>query len=141
MLRETQATTMEIVVVAEAGRWVPEDTVRQLCSLNLDWDSLHTLQGLLRYNSLGRILRYLTKQRTLVHSRLRRRKIPYAITVYRDYLDGEDVISWENFKKINDNLDEPYTHPRNLAAGSVRKLNPEKFARTFHKKSSRQTGI
>lgn len=87
MLRETQATTMEIVVVAEAGRWVPEDTVRQLCSLNLDWDSLHTLQGLLRYNSLGRILRYLTKQRTLAHSRLRRRKIPYAITVYRDYLD------------------------------------------------------
>lgn len=54
---------------------------------------------------------------------------------------GEGVISWENFKKINDNLDEPYAHPRNLAAGSVRKLNPEKFARTFHKKSSRQTGI
>ncbi len=37
---------------------------------------------------------------------------------------GEGVISWENFKKINDNLDEPYTHPRNLAAGSVRKLDP-----------------
>lgn len=37
---------------------------------------------------------------------------------------GEGVISWENFKKINDSLDEPYTHPRNLAAGSVRKLDP-----------------
>lgn len=37
---------------------------------------------------------------------------------------GEGVISWENFRKINDNLDEPYTHPRNLAAGSVRKLDP-----------------
>ena len=37
---------------------------------------------------------------------------------------GEGVISWENFKKINDNLEEPYTHPRNLAAGSVRKLDP-----------------
>ncbi len=37
---------------------------------------------------------------------------------------GEGVISWESFKKINDNLDEPYTHPRNLAAGSVRKLDP-----------------
>ena len=37
---------------------------------------------------------------------------------------GEGVISWENFKKINDSLEEPYTHPRNLAAGSVRKLDP-----------------
>ena len=36
---------------------------------------------------------------------------------------GEGVISWENFKKINDSLEEPYTHPRNLAAGSVRKLD------------------
>ncbi len=38
---------------------------------------------------------------------------------------GEGVISWENFQKINDALDEPYTHPRNLAAGSVRKLDSE----------------
>lgn len=36
---------------------------------------------------------------------------------------GEGVISWENFKKINEELEEPYTHPRNLAAGSVRKLD------------------
>lgn len=37
---------------------------------------------------------------------------------------GEGVISWDNFKRINDNLEEAYTHPRNLAAGSVRKLDP-----------------
>lgn len=37
---------------------------------------------------------------------------------------GEGVISWANFEKINADLDEPYTHPRNLAAGSVRKLDP-----------------
>lgn len=37
---------------------------------------------------------------------------------------GEGVISWDNFKRINANLEEPYTHPRNLAAGSVRKLDP-----------------
>ncbi|MCI9192484.1 MAG: NAD-dependent DNA ligase LigA [Acutalibacter muris] len=37
---------------------------------------------------------------------------------------GEGVISWDNFKKINEELEEPYTHPRNLAAGSVRKLDP-----------------
>ncbi|MEY8389848.1 NAD-dependent DNA ligase LigA [Lachnospiraceae bacterium] len=36
---------------------------------------------------------------------------------------GEGVISWENFEKINSGLEEPYTHPRNLASGSVRKLD------------------
>lgn len=36
---------------------------------------------------------------------------------------GEGVISWENFAKINLSLEEPYSHPRNLAAGSVRKLD------------------
>lgn len=42
---------------------------------------------------------------------------------------GEGVISWENFKKINDNLDdgeEPYSHPRSLASGSVRRLDARK---------------
>lgn len=36
---------------------------------------------------------------------------------------GEGVISWENFKKINASLEEPYTQARSFAAGSVRKLN------------------
>ena len=36
---------------------------------------------------------------------------------------GEGVISWENFRKINLSLEDPYTHPRNLASGSVRKLD------------------
>ena len=36
---------------------------------------------------------------------------------------GEAVISWKNFEEINAKLDAPYTHPRNLAAGSVRKLD------------------
>lgn len=36
---------------------------------------------------------------------------------------GEGVISWANFHKINSSLEEPYTHPRNLASGSVRKLD------------------
>lgn len=36
---------------------------------------------------------------------------------------GEGVISWENFEQINSGLEEPYTHPRNLASGSVRKLD------------------
>ncbi len=46
--------------------------------------------------------------------------IPYA-----GYLElrGECVVSWENFRKINEGLEEPYSHPRNLAAGSLRNLN------------------
>lgn len=36
---------------------------------------------------------------------------------------GEGVISWQNFRQINADLDEPYSHPRNLAAGSTRKLD------------------
>lgn len=38
---------------------------------------------------------------------------------------GEGVISWKEFHALNGTLDEPYAHPRNLAAGSVRKLNAE----------------
>ena len=36
---------------------------------------------------------------------------------------GEGVISWGNFEKINLSLEEGYSHPRNLAAGSVRQLD------------------
>lgn len=38
-------------------------------------------------------------------------------------LRGECVISWDNFNKANETLDEPYSHPRNLAAGSIRQLD------------------
>lgn len=44
---------------------------------------------------------------------------------YNGYLElrGECVVSWDNFRKINEGLDEPYSHPRNLAAGSLRNLD------------------
>lgn len=44
---------------------------------------------------------------------------------YNDKLElrGECVISWKNFHKVNESLDEPYSHPRNLAAGSLRQLD------------------
>ena len=38
---------------------------------------------------------------------------------------GEGVVSWESFNALNETLDEPYAHPRGLAAGSVRKLDAE----------------
>lgn len=36
---------------------------------------------------------------------------------------GEGVISWQNFQELNKSLEDPAAHPRNLAAGSIRKLN------------------
>lgn len=38
-------------------------------------------------------------------------------------LRGECVISWEEFRRINRQLDEPYSHPRSLAAGTLRNLD------------------
>ena len=50
--------------------------------------------------------------------------IPMTIP-YDDYLElrGECVVSWANFNKINEGLEKPYSHPRNLAAGSLRNLD------------------
>ena len=50
--------------------------------------------------------------------------LPMSIP-YDGYLElrGECVVSWENFNKINASLEEPYSHPRNLAAGSLRNLD------------------
>ena len=39
-------------------------------------------------------------------------------------LRGECVISWDNFNKVNEMLQDKYSHPRNLAAGSLRNLDP-----------------
>ena len=36
---------------------------------------------------------------------------------------GECVVSWDNFHKINNDLENKYSHPRNLAAGSLRNLD------------------
>ena len=36
---------------------------------------------------------------------------------------GECVVSWNNFNYINENLSEPFSHPRNMAAGSIRNLD------------------
>lgn len=36
---------------------------------------------------------------------------------------GECVIPWGTFERINSELEEPYSHPRNLAAGTLRQLD------------------
>lgn len=44
---------------------------------------------------------------------------------------GEGVISWQHFALINSGLEEPYSHPRNLAAGSTRKLDANESGKRF----------
>lgn len=40
---------------------------------------------------------------------------------------GEGVVSWSNFELVNQEVDdEPYAHPRGLAAGATRRLDAEK---------------
>lgn len=50
--------------------------------------------------------------------------LPMNIPYTRDLeLRGECVVSWHNFYNINSKLEVPYSHPRNLAAGSLRNLD------------------
>ena len=44
---------------------------------------------------------------------------------------GEGVISWAHFEKLNLSLSEPYSHPRNLAAGSVRMLDARESGKRY----------
>lgn len=52
------------------------------------------------------------------------KNLPMTIPYYGDLeLRGECVVSWDNFNKINECLEDKYSHPRNLAAGSLRNLD------------------
>lgn len=56
--------------------------------------------------------------------------VPLSIPTLESFeVRGEGVISWENFEKINSGLEEPYKHPRSLAAGSTRKLDASESAK------------
>lgn len=56
--------------------------------------------------------------------------LPLVIpTKERVVVRGECVISWKDFSAFNETLDEPYSHPRNLAAGSVRQLDSNEAAK------------
>ena len=52
------------------------------------------------------------------------RNLPMQIP-YKDRLElrGECVMSWDEFNRINDDSTEKYSHPRNLAAGTLRQLD------------------
>lgn len=50
--------------------------------------------------------------------------LPMCIPYNEDLeLRGECVVSWDDFNEINENLENKYSHPRNLAAGSLRNLD------------------
>lgn len=50
--------------------------------------------------------------------------IPLTIPLHNSLeLRGECVCSWEEFRRINKTLEEPFSHPRNLAAGTLRCLD------------------
>ena len=52
------------------------------------------------------------------------KNLPMEISNKHDIeLRGECVISWDEFHRINSTLEEPYSHPRNLAAGTLRNLD------------------
>lgn len=93
------------------------------CSYKLDgltlcvrYENGKFIQAITRGN--GEIGEDVTEQAKMIAN------LPMTIP-YDDYLElrGECVVSWENFRKINENLEEPYSHPRNLAAGSLRNLD------------------
>lgn len=52
------------------------------------------------------------------------KNLPMSIP-YKNNLElrGECVISWDEFKRINRDLETPYSHPRNLASGTLRNLD------------------
>lgn len=52
------------------------------------------------------------------------KNLPMSIPYKKDLeLRGECVISWDEFKRINRDLETPYSHPRNLASGTLRNLD------------------
>ena len=93
------------------------------CSYKLDgltlvciWDKGQFKQAITR--GTGLVGEDVTEQAKMIEN------LPMTIP-YDEYLElrGECVVSWGNFHKINEGLAEPYSHPRNLAAGSLRNLD------------------
>lgn len=94
----------------------------------LSW-KMDGLTLVLRYNN-GLLEQAITRGREgiigedVTHTVRTFTNVPLSIPSHAKFeVRGEGVISWENFEKINLSLDEPYRSPRNLAAGSARKLD------------------
>lgn len=97
-MRESQASFQEIRVVARQNNPRPEE-LRQLCALRLDGRSLRLLEATSQYNTLGRTLAYVQAQWQQAPWQLRRRKLCYFFTLYRDYLSMADTLQSDMEKR------------------------------------------
>lgn len=97
----------------------------QQCVLSWKLDGLTIV---LRYKK-GKFIQAITRGNgeigeDVTHTMRMCSNIPMTIPYYSDLeVRGECVISWEEFNKINETLNNQYKHPRNLAAGTVRQLD------------------
>lgn len=93
------------------------------CSYKLDGLTL-----VVRY-SRGKFVQAITRGTGLVGEDITEQakmisNLPMTIPYVSDLeLRGECVISWEQFNEVNKSLEEPYSHPRNLAAGTIRNFD------------------
>ena len=93
------------------------------CSYKLDGLTL-----VVRY-SRGKFVQAITRGTGLVGEDVTEQakmisNLPMTIPYVSDLeLRGECVISWEQFNEVNKYLEEPYSHPRNLAAGTIRNFD------------------
>lgn len=95
----------------------------------LSW-KLDGLTLVLRYEQ-GKLVQAITRGDGLegedvTHTVRVMRNVPLTIPCTEPLeVRGEGVISWQTFNAFNETLDDEYSNPRALAAGSVRKLDAE----------------
>lgn len=117
MLSAGKTKSIEDLIRFAAGR-----------AILLSW-KMDGLTLVLRYE-YGKLKQAITRGREgiigedVTHTVRTFRNVPLTIPTKESFeVRGEGVISWESFRRINASLEEPYTHPRNLASGSTRKLD------------------
>ena len=124
MLSAQKTKSPEEVVKFIGGRPAVVSWKLDGLTLVLRYENGKLVQALTRGGDSGRIGEDVT------HTAKVMLNVPLTIPYTEPFeVRGEGVISWENFERINSRLEEgetPYTHPRNLAAGSVRRLDATK---------------
>lgn len=96
-----------------------------------EWYCSYKLDGLtlvIRYNN-GQFIQGITRGNGIIGEDVTEQckfinNLPTSIPYKKPLeLRGECVMSWEEFRRINFKLDNPYSNPRNLAAGTLRNLD------------------